>query len=246
MDVLSANKKPKKKKRRAFNPFLLSLLIGGILLTILAPFLFTIKARYDWMRFDATTAEIGDTIGGITSPIVSLIAAILVYYSFQQQLEANEIQKKAMKKQNKENREREDYNNIEMLIKELKEDFDRLEFGDQRREKGIYALRLFIQTIRHSPAEVKNDAYEKYATSLHWTLIQIVILLNRLKMASLSSASKELLFSRFHYYYIRFIEPDVQDLMRLKRSEKYISSINSTVNTINSICNEYLIAEKGN
>ncbi len=244
MPVLPENKKKKKKKRRTVNPFVLSVLIGGILLTIIAPFLFTIKARYTWMRFDATTGEIGETIGGITSPIVSLIAAILVYYSFQQQLEANEIQKRALKKQNRENREREDYNNVEMLIKELKEDFDRLEFGDERREKGIYSLRLFIQTIRVAPPDVKNDTYEKYATSLHWTLIQIVILLNRLKMASLSASSKELLFSRFHYYYIRFIEPDVQDLMRLKRSEKYISSINSTVNTINSICNDYLIAEK--
>lgn len=244
MVVRSAKKQQKKKKRRTFNPFLLSLLLLGILFTILAPVLFTLKAKVSWMQFDATTAEIGDTIGGITSPIVNLIDAILVYYSFHQQLEANEIQKKALKKQNKENREREDYNNIEMLIRELKEDFDRLEFSSGKREHGISALRLFIDTIRQVPAEARNEANEKYVTSLHWTLIQIVLLLNRLKITSLPPHSKELLFSRFHYYYIRFIEPDVQDLIRLKRPEKYISALTATVNNISSICNEYLTAGK--
>jgi len=46
-----------------------------------------------WIKFDLTkTGNIGDTIGGITAPVINLIGAILVYISFKVQSNANQIQ----------------------------------------------------------------------------------------------------------------------------------------------------------
>jgi len=43
------------------------------------------------------TGQIGDTIGGITAPFVGLVGALLVYYSFKQQMIANQIQVDSIK-----------------------------------------------------------------------------------------------------------------------------------------------------
>jgi hypothetical protein len=66
-------------------------LIIGLSVLVISPFILTRPASFNFLDF-TNTGEIGDTIGGITAPIVNLIAAILVYLSFQQQILANEIQ----------------------------------------------------------------------------------------------------------------------------------------------------------
>ncbi|OFY98615.1 MAG: hypothetical protein A3K10_04940 [Bacteroidetes bacterium RIFCSPLOWO2_12_FULL_31_6] len=53
-------------------------LIIGLFIVVIIPVLLTRQSF--WSAFNFTqTGQIGDTIGGITSPIVNLIAAILVY-----------------------------------------------------------------------------------------------------------------------------------------------------------------------
>jgi hypothetical protein len=63
----------------------------GIALVFVIPYLIT-NLPFIHCKDTATTGQIGDTVGGLTSPIVNLISAILIYLSFQQQLLANEIQ----------------------------------------------------------------------------------------------------------------------------------------------------------
>lgn len=68
-------------------------LIVGVLSLVFAPILLT---QFSW-RFNFTeTGQIGDTIGGTATPILSFIGAILVYYSFKQQMAANRIQINAL------------------------------------------------------------------------------------------------------------------------------------------------------
>ena len=62
----------------------------GLALVVIAPFIFT--RQYIWDAFDFhNTGEIGDTIGGITAPIVNLIGAVLVYFALKAQIQANTI-----------------------------------------------------------------------------------------------------------------------------------------------------------
>lgn len=71
------------------------LLFGGIILMFLSPWLFTRPAMFKWLDF-STYGTIGDTIGGLTSPIINTLGAVLVYLSFKEQREANKLQWKAL------------------------------------------------------------------------------------------------------------------------------------------------------
>lgn len=74
----------KKAKKRA----VITLIIGATFVFI-TPMIFTSFSLW----FDFTdTGQIGDTIGGITAPIVGFVGAILIYLSFNAQLNANQIQ----------------------------------------------------------------------------------------------------------------------------------------------------------
>ena len=56
-----------------------------------APILFTRTKLFDCLDF-SNTGQVGDTIGGTMTPIVSLAAVILTYLAFRKQVEANKIQ----------------------------------------------------------------------------------------------------------------------------------------------------------
>ncbi|GEP93713.1 Putative phage abortive infection protein [Chitinophaga terrae (ex Kim and Jung 2007)] len=46
-----------------------------------------------WFTFDDSTGVMGDTIGGITSPLIGLVAAILTFFAFWIQFKANQQQR---------------------------------------------------------------------------------------------------------------------------------------------------------
>lgn len=76
--------------------FIAITLIIGIILIIISPFIFTrVLGIIDF----SDTGEIGDTIGGITAPISSIIGSILVYYALKAQIEANEIVQSQLQEQ---------------------------------------------------------------------------------------------------------------------------------------------------
>jgi hypothetical protein len=71
-------------------------LIVGILLMVLLPFLFT----RPWGLLVLTeTGSIGDSIGGMTAPAIGLMSAALIFLSFQAQIRMNERQWNEIKKQ---------------------------------------------------------------------------------------------------------------------------------------------------
>lgn len=74
------------------------LLIGGLVILFM-PLLLT--ENYFQQRFNfSETGQIGDTIGGITSPFLNLIGAILVFYALQAQVKANELIQEQIDKDN--------------------------------------------------------------------------------------------------------------------------------------------------
>lgn len=80
------------KKRNVRNT-----LIFGVILTIISPFIFTMDLS-NCFSF-SKTGDIGDTIGGITSPIVGLLGSVLVYYALKEQIKANKLINKQFKQQ---------------------------------------------------------------------------------------------------------------------------------------------------
>ena len=71
--------------------------IVGVLVLCLLPFLLTRKS-ISFLDY-STTGQIGDTIGGITGPIIALIAALLTFLAFWIQVQANKVQTRQFDKQ---------------------------------------------------------------------------------------------------------------------------------------------------
>lgn len=73
------------EKLRTIKTYQIALLLALIIL--ITPYLFTQFSIVDFTN----TGNIGDTLGGITAPFISSIAAVLVFIAFKAQLEANNL-----------------------------------------------------------------------------------------------------------------------------------------------------------
>ena len=75
------------------------LIISSIVFSIISPFIFT---RSNWFGIDfSETGQIGDTIGGITSPFIGIAAVLITGLAFYAQYRANQIQINALREQKK-------------------------------------------------------------------------------------------------------------------------------------------------
>jgi hypothetical protein len=86
-----------KKFWKIFIPFIILILI-----ILFLPYLITTRLWFD-INF-TTTGPIGDTIGGILGPFIALAAAILTFFAFWVQYQANEQQKTDLKIERFENK----------------------------------------------------------------------------------------------------------------------------------------------
>lgn len=113
-------------------------LILAVIFAFFAPYIFTQTWLGKVFNFGANTGPIGDTIGGITAPIIGFLSAILVYLAFKAQIKANEIQMKAIEKQTKDNAKA-----IELQEKAIK----------QQAQDNAEANRLQLETIKQQAEE---------------------------------------------------------------------------------------------
>mgnify|MGYP001282232232 CR=1 FL=1 len=73
-------------KKDEYNVGMIVLIIALIILFI--PVLLTQPAPFNFLNF-TNKGQIGDTIGGLTSPFLNGLAAILIYIAFKEQVKAN-------------------------------------------------------------------------------------------------------------------------------------------------------------
>ena len=102
-------------------------IVVGIILIFISLYIFTRPAIFQSWDF-SNTGEIGDTIGGISAPIINLLGAYLVFVSFQAQIKANKIQSDALKDEKERNTDNRIYDNYTSLYESFKKRLDELEF----------------------------------------------------------------------------------------------------------------------
>lgn len=93
-------------------------LVIGIMLMILGPIILIRPSFLPVFNF-SQSGEIGDTIGGITAPIVNLLGALLVYYSFLAQQKANALQFDSLKSEIDFNQRFSNYTLVNNLLDEV-------------------------------------------------------------------------------------------------------------------------------
>ena len=157
----------------------------GIVLIFLSLYLFTKPALFKGWDF-SNTGQIGDTIGGITAPIINLIGAFLVYISFQEQLRANRIQVQALNDEKERNTYDRVFNNYIALYESLKNHLESLEFIVQPKPnygmdgsitatnhivyKGLNAINEFVLRIENED-RYTAERYEVYGILLSFQFI---------------------------------------------------------------------------
>jgi hypothetical protein len=166
----------------------------------------------------STRGLTGDFLGGVASPFIGLVSAVLVYLSFQQQIQANKIQMEALKQESKRNNIRSTLNilrsEISGLTLEDPVDGHRIYHGMQAFEKFV---ELFDQSGLGSLANNENVADTIYA----------VLLIMQKEIAEIGGLSEELLkefVDEFHVLYT----------LKLAKNLNSIESISGNV-TIDNI-----------
>jgi hypothetical protein len=123
------------KSLRYVNGFFLIGIVG----VILAPYFFTRAGGY--IDFTAT-GEIGDTIGGITAPIASLLGSFLVYFALRAQIDANMLIQNQVDSQQKDEADRKTQQFLLDQLKVIREDI--LEFEHLENAGGGFISRAQI------------------------------------------------------------------------------------------------------
>jgi hypothetical protein len=124
------------------------LIIGAILgfIYFLIFWVDLMTTNFNIERFECT-GTIGDTIGGLTAPIIGIAGSILVYLSFQAQLKANKMQFKALLREQKRYEEDRLRARLYLVSSDIKDSVKELEFigfdneGKEIVYKGLTALK---------------------------------------------------------------------------------------------------------
>jgi len=177
------------------------LLLFGTILTLIQPAF--------WSGYDLSdTGEIGDTIGGITAPIINLLGATLVYSSFLEQNRANKIQS-----------EQNSFNLLHELFKELKAEFTNLTFATKNVNDGnVYsgskAQSVFIEILESRIDNLdfkKNSFFKEYL----FLMGNLTIFLDIVDESTASKPEKIYILRLFHFLYLAKIKDNHEKIMEL-------------------------------
>jgi hypothetical protein len=123
------------------------LIIGAVVL-IIVPILAT---QLNWFLDFTETGQIGDTIGGLTAPVIGAISALLIYFSFRAQINANRIIQKQINDQKTAELKQKSFDYQMERYRHLREQIDDFSFYlSVVNLKGDKALGNFIIETAHS------------------------------------------------------------------------------------------------
>lgn len=164
-------------------------LIVGLFLIVFSPWLFTRDAFF--ISFGQKSGYIGDTIGGITSPIINFLGAILVYLSFSEQIKANQILRNDSV-----------INNFNSRYVEIKDEFNKLSFPisemhtDVTHRKFDSAFDSYVSDL-----EKRGEGNILFEYHLKYVFYLFKYFIDELNDSNLDFEIKKSLFLRLYQFY---------------------------------------------
>lgn len=210
-----------------------------ILFILLSLFLFTRPAFSRIWDF-TETGQIGDTIGGITAPIIGLIAAILVFYSFQEQVKANNIQTKALEDEKLLNASTSVFDKHLAQFTEIKNQLNNLEFvvvysayQDYTGAfvqpfhiiyKGINALNEYVLRIEPKAQNIPGINSQNYhiggaSLSFQFILFSIENLIESVEKQVLIMEDKRFIMNSISLFYNGFVKSFCERIIKCYAQE---------------------------
>lgn len=179
------------------------ILIIAILLVLFLPFILTRNIN----GIDFThTGEIGDTIGGISAPIIGLLTSVLLYLALIEQKDATLLQKQSIDDQKVLFTKERDYELVLTLIRNIKDDFNSVTFeledsGSIKNYSGVKVFWIFNQILQRdeytkvSEPEL-NQLILKYAAILK----QFIMAANKISESTIELGDKRSFFDSLEIY----------------------------------------------
>ncbi|MBL6445667.1 hypothetical protein JMN32_05065 [Fulvivirga sp. 29W222] len=180
------------------------LLLTGLVICCIGSVLFLSKPALHPFFDLSNSGPIGDTIGGITAPIINLVGAILVYISFKAQIAANKVQERAIDGERNRNRQQQNFSSSLKLLELCRKEFDDLTYksGKNQIETGQDSLRQYINKLKtpNSDEVIHKTAYH---LSLYASVNKLSMLMKRVSKLEMFKDDKiylALLIQDFYYY----------------------------------------------
>jgi hypothetical protein len=193
------------------------LIIGTILIAWFAVYLFTLNHSTFLDLSKEDTAWIGDTIGGITSPIIGILGSLLVYVSFKEQFEANRIQRKALEDAALRDSIMASFNYLREELKDFSFTYS-TDGGQRKTEKGSSAFFLVGDMIKKGK---QNKIYGQKANNAKIAHIfsTAIYLANKIENLPVKSSEIKELEAMFKFYSSAKIEPTAEVFENVTRGE---------------------------
>ncbi len=196
----------------------------GIFLCIMAPLIATQKAF--WESFDfSQTGEIGDTIGGITAPIVNIIGAILVFYALKAQIDANRLIQDQFDEQKADELNRKKLLYITEQVNVIRADLNDFKYTFRNAHySGADGIYEFLKSIKEG-----GDHYVEFQEFLNQNpkineFVNLLRIISKqidiIKSENISETDKDYFLSLIKYQYDSKIQQSIMAFGKHKRSEQ--------------------------
>ena len=205
------------------------LLFLGIVLSICFPIILIKLLTFSWL---SGKGDIGSAIGGITAPFVGLTGAILVYLSFEQQIEANKIQREALQNQIFREQLKSEYHMLEKHLAEIKDEFYKLRYrrstqayqpGHQRQGevyKGEDALAAYSDDLTNYGDGFSDDVVE-FEFGVRYLVLLAFSFEEQLRTAVIKEDKKAFFAKKFVYFYEAKIKLQLELINRRMTADRY-------------------------
>lgn len=196
----------------------LIIFIAGIIIVCFAPYVFT---RSGPISFEET-GTIGDTIGGITAPITSLLGSFLVYFALRAQIDANKLIQDQIKDQKTEEINRKRIQSITDQIAMVKFDLNDFTYSHvqtvvEYETWGIKSQRTVItplkgsEGINHLAGQIMAgrivDNSDPKEMELYHLIETIKFIFNKIEKSDVPLEDKMLFKSQLTYLFNSKIKP---------------------------------------
>lgn len=169
----------------------------------IAPFLFT---RSGYISF-AETGQIGDTIGGITAPISSLVGAVLLFLALKGQIAANKITQEQIRDHQLEEQRKKEITYVSDLYKYFLNSIQAYETKYYKGHRAIMKVMNLLADSERSQAHDEGRLYYGTAAELYGILKLGKLFLEQVNKSELEQHDKRYFKELVKHHYDSFILP---------------------------------------
>lgn len=201
----------------------------GLFLCIISPIIFTQPYFYEFFNY-SNTGQIGDTIGGITSPIVNILGSILVFFALRAQIDANNLIQEQFDDQKNEENNRKKLMYITEQVNIIRGDIREFTFTYMERNykynySGSDAIYQFLKSIRNGEHELSYEEFAMKNPKIN-ELVNLFKIFHKqielIKREDISDFDKTYFISILEYQYNSKIKQPIHSYKKHKRSKQHV------------------------